>query len=190
MPEVVVQFWVITGLALQSAFAPVVAPSPILTDHAAARTHYELIRTALIEPQDSTDALRRDAERGDAQAQYKLALAYDVGVGAPQDLGQAAAWYERAAEQGHPGAQFSLGLMYGNGRGVPQGLVRAHMWLNLAAAASQPGARGERDLIAKKMTRAQIAEAVRQARAWEPKTSASGASQVPPGPPDEHNGPH
>jgi TPR repeat protein len=155
-----------------------------LTDGAAAG----VIGTALIEPQDSADALRRDAERGDPEAQYKLGLAYDVGVGAPQDLAQAAAWYERAAEQGHPGAQFSLGLMYGNGRGVPQDLVRAHMWLNLAAAASQPGARSERDLIAKKMTRKQIAEAIRQARAWEPKTSASGASQVP-SRTDEHHGP-
>jgi TPR repeat protein len=59
--------------------------------------------------------------------------------------------------------------MYSNGRGVPQDLVRAHMWLNLAAAASQAGARSERDLIAKKMTRSQITQAVRLAREWQPK---------------------
>jgi uncharacterized protein len=130
----------------------------------------KFIRTAAGDPQDSVDTLRMKAERGDPEAEYKLGLAYDVGVGAPQDLGQAAAWYERAAERGHAGAQFSLGLMYGNGRGVQQDLVQAHRWLNLAAAASQPGARSERDLIAKKMTRQQIAEAIRQARAWEPKS--------------------
>jgi TPR repeat protein len=133
--------------------------------------HREFIRTAASDRQDSTDALRIKAERGDPDAEYKLGLAYDAGVGAPQDLAQAAAWYERAAEQGHAGAQFSLGLMYGNGRGVPQDLVRAHMWLNLAAAGSQAGARSERDLIAKRMTRQQIAEAIRRARAWEPKSS-------------------
>jgi hypothetical protein len=129
---------------------------------------HQLIRTAVTDAQDSTDVLRVKAERGDPDAEYKLGLAYDVGVGAPQDVAQAAAWYERAAEQGHPGAQFSLGLMYSNGRGVPQDLVRAHMWLNLAAAASQAGARSERDLIAKKMTRAQITEAIRHAREWQP----------------------
>jgi hypothetical protein len=42
------------------------------------------------------------------------------------------------------------------------------MWLNLAAAASQAGARSERDLVAKKMTRAQITEAIRLAREWQP----------------------
>jgi TPR repeat protein len=136
----------------------------------AGETHREFVRTAASDQQDSTDVLRLKAERGDPDAEYKLGLAYDVGVGAPQDLAQAAAWYERAAEQGHAGAQFSLGLMYSNGRGVPQDLVRAHMWLNLAAAASQAGARSERDLIAKKMTRQQIAEAIRQARSWEPKS--------------------
>jgi uncharacterized protein len=149
----------------------------------------ELIRTAASDPQENVDTLRMKAERGDPEAEYKLGLAYDVGVGAPQDVAQAAAWYERAAEQGHAGAQFSLGLMYGNGRGVPQDLVRAHMWLNLAAAASQPGARSERDLIAKKMTRQQIAEAIRQARAWEPKAPASETPQPPAGTDERHRPP-
>ena len=157
------RFLLITAVALQCAFAAKDAP-------ALAMNSTKFIRTAAGDPQDSVDTLRMKAERGDPEAEYKLGLAYDVGIGAPQDLGQAAAWYERAAEQGHAGAQFSLGLMYGNGRGVSQDLVRAHVWLNLAAAASQPGARSERDLIAKKMTRQQIAEAIRQARAWEPKS--------------------
>ena len=113
--------------------------------------------------------LRKNAERGDATAQYKLGLVYDVGVGAEQDLDKAAVWYHRAADQGHAAAQFNLGLMYANGRGVPQDFVQAHMWLNLAAAASQAAARGERDLVAKKMTRSQLSEATRLAREWQPK---------------------
>jgi len=169
-----VQFWVITALALQSTFAAasVAFPTPALkaVDRAAGEARDELIMTAVGDQQESADALRRDAERGDPEAEYKIGLAYDVGIGAPQDLAQAAAWYTSAAEQGQAAAQFSLGLMYANGRGVPQDLVRAHMWLNLAAAASQPGARSERDVVAKKMTRAQIAEAIRLAREWQPKS--------------------
>ena len=164
MPEPSVQQFLMI-VALQAAL---IATPEV---HAGAgETHQPLFRTAASDPRESTDVLRRDAERGDPQSEYKLGLAYDVGIGAPQNFEQAAAWYARAAEQGHAGAQFSLGLMYANGRGVPQDLVRAHMWLNLAAAASQAGARSERDLIAKKMTRQQIAEAIRQARAWEPKS--------------------
>jgi TPR repeat protein len=62
--------------------------------------------------------------------------------------------------------------MYASGRGVAQDLVQAHMWLNLAAAGSQAAARGERDFVAKKMTRSQLGEAVRLAREWQPKASA------------------
>jgi uncharacterized protein len=113
--------------------------------------------------------LQKHAEQGDSNAEYKLGLVYDAGVGARQDLAEAAHWYQRAADQGHVAAQFNLGLMYASGRGVPQDLVQAHMWLNLAAAASQAAARGERDFVAKQMTRSQLGEAVRLAREWQPK---------------------
>ena len=116
--------------------------------------------------------IQKKADQGDSNAQYKLGLVYDVGVGARQDLAKAALWYQRAADQGHVAAQFNLGLMYASGRGVPEDLVQAHMWLNLAAAGSQAAARGERDLVAKKMTRSQVGEAVRLAREWQPKAPA------------------
>jgi uncharacterized protein len=113
--------------------------------------------------------LQKNADQGDSNAEYKLGLVYDAGVGARQDLAKAAHWYQKAADHGHVAAQFNLGLMYASGRGVPQDLVQAHMWLNLAAAGSQAAARGERDFVAKKMTRSQLGEAVRLAREWQPK---------------------
>ncbi len=73
------------------------------------------------------------------------------------------------ARQGDSNAQFYVGLMYDKGHGVPQDYVRAHMWINLAAATGDETARGDRDLITKKMTPAQIAEAQKLARRWGPK---------------------
>ena len=77
---------------------------------------------------------------------------------------------------GHAQAQESLGLMYVLGWGVTQDYVQAHMWLNLAASQySAPAvekrdqAVKDRDIIASKMTPAQIAEAQKLARAWKPK---------------------
>ncbi len=83
-------------------------------------------------------------------------------------------WYRKAAEQGNDSAQFNLGVMYTKGRGVPQDYVQAHMWYNLAAAGSPPGedrdsAAKNRDIVAERMTPAQIAEAQRLAREWKPK---------------------
>jgi uncharacterized protein len=78
------------------------------------------------------------------------------------------------ADQGNDRAQFGLGLMYANGHGVPQDYVRAHMWFNIAAAAAGASdvavreAAKWRDLVATRMTPAQIAEGRRLAREWQP----------------------
>jgi len=76
------------------------------------------------------------------------------------------------AEQGDASAQYMLGVFYDNGLGVPQDRVRAHMWLNLAARQGKEGAATFRDLIARLMTPAQIAEAQKLAREWKPNTQS------------------
>ena len=63
-------------------------------------------------------------------------------------------------------AQYSLGLRYNDGKGVPQDYVRAHMWWNLASARGLEYAKTNRDIVADKMTPADIAEAQRLAREW------------------------
>jgi TPR repeat protein len=72
------------------------------------------------------------------------------------------------AEQGDANAQYTLGVFYDNGLGVPQDKVTAYMWLNLSAAQGRDGAAAFRDLIARRMTPAQIAEAQKLAREWKP----------------------
>ena len=72
------------------------------------------------------------------------------------------------AEQGDANAQYNLGVFYDNGLGVPQDKVRAYMWFNLSAAQGRDGAAAFRDLIARRMTPAQIAEAQKLAREWKP----------------------
>jgi TPR repeat protein len=108
-------------------------------------------------------------EQGEARAQSNLGFMYDKGHGVPQDFVQAMAWYRKAAEQGEARAQFNLGLMYYNGQGVPQDYVQAHMWFNLSAANGNANAVKGRDIVAAKMTPAQIAEAQKLAREWKPK---------------------
>ena len=76
------------------------------------------------------------------------------------------------AEQGDANAQYNLGVIYDNGLGVPQDRVRAHMWLNLAAMQGRESAATFRDLVARLMTPAQIAEAQKLAREWKPNTQS------------------
>ncbi len=123
--------------------------------------------------QDEAPFPNAAAERGDAEAQFNLAVLHADGRGVSQDYGEAAKWYRRAAEQGHSYAQFNLGLMHAYGQGVAQDSVQAHLWLDLAAAQAVGQAKdacAARDALAARMTAAQIAEARRLTREWRPKT--------------------
>ncbi|MBI2881977.1 MAG: sel1 repeat family protein [Candidatus Tectomicrobia bacterium] len=115
------------------------------------------------------------AEQGHASAQFNLGVMYYDGQGVPQDYVEAAKWFRKAADQGDAPAQYNLGWMYSNGWGVPLDFILAHMWMNLAAS-RETGERAKaystvRDLLAREMTREQIAEAQRLAAAWKPKPS-------------------
>ena len=75
------------------------------------------------------------------------------------------------AEQGDATAQYNLGVFYDNGLDVPQDRVSAYMWFTLSAAQGKEGAATFRDLIARRMTPAQIAEAQKLAHEWKPTSS-------------------
>ena len=65
-----------------------------------------------------------------------------------------------------PDALFQLGLQYAIGRGVRHCPVSAHKWFNLAALRGNQEAKTYRAEIATEMSRADVAEAQRQAREW------------------------
>ena len=71
--------------------------------------------------------------------------------------------------RGRVAAQNSLGGLYVSGRGVPKDYVVAYMWFSLSAAQGDHDSAIQRDLVAKLMTPAQIAEAQKLAREWKPK---------------------
>jgi TPR repeat protein len=109
---------------------------------------------------------RAAAEQGLASAQGNLAFQYANGIGVARNLEAAVMWYRRAADQGNADAQFSLGSMYYQGQGIAQNSTLAYMWLSLAAAQGDQEAGRDRELIAGRMTPAQIAEGQRLARDW------------------------
>jgi uncharacterized protein len=111
---------------------------------------------------------RHAAWQGDASAQLELGVMCYKGQGTLQNYAEALTWFRKAADQGSAQAQINLGAIYANGQGVPQDSIHAHMWLSLAAAQGEKNADKQRDLVAKRMTEAQIAEAQKLAREWKP----------------------
>ena len=104
------------------------------------------------------------AEQGSADAQYNLGQMYRKGLGVLKDYKTAVKWYRLAAEQGIADAQGNLGVMYGMGQGVIQDNVYAHMWGNIAASNGSENGWKLRDLVAKRMTPADISAAQKLAR--------------------------
>lgn len=115
-------------------------------------------------PSDFEQAInwyRQSADQGHAQAQYSLGLMYDLGRGVPVDDAQAAMWYTLAAEQGEAASQYNLGVMYSDGEGVPVDNIQAFAWITLGIArgAYPVGRDDQLELVSRRMTDDQIADA-------------------------------
>ena len=123
-------------------------------------------------PQDDVQARKwyaKAAAQGQAKAQFGLGTLYFNGEGGSKDYQQALRWFRLAANQGEALAQTKLAILYDDGDGVPKDKVQAYKWLSLAATNGDKPAPMLRDLLAKEMTPAQIAEAKKLASEWKPK---------------------
>ena len=86
-------------------------------------------------PATLSGSLRAAAGRGEAAAQYEIAKRLAEGHGLPQNLTEAAQWFERAAKQGLIPAQFRLGGLYEKGLGVKKNLDTARQYYVAAGEA-------------------------------------------------------
>ncbi|WP_367849082.1 tetratricopeptide repeat protein [Rhodoferax sp. WC2427] len=73
------------------------------------------------------------AEKGNAQAQYRLGKIFNLGQGLPPDKKEAAKWFHMAAQQGLAEAQGALGYLCLVGEGVSQNSDLALEWTRKAA---------------------------------------------------------
>jgi len=77
--------------------------------------------------------LRPLAERGNAEAQYRIGLMYEFGRGYPVDKAQAISWLRKSAGQDHAAAQQELGVIYATGDGVAKNDAEAVSWFRKSA---------------------------------------------------------
>lgn len=110
-----------TPVETASAQMPVAAQNPI----AAARE----MPPALVGP----NSLRLAAQAGDPSAEFTVASRLGEGRGVPQDIEEAARWYQRSAQQGFALSQYRLGTYYERGLGVTRDVGRAQAWYQRAA---------------------------------------------------------
>jgi hypothetical protein len=102
---------------------------PAVSDALANLSHYEV------------GALKRQAEYGDEDAAFLLAMAYETGARIPQSCAKAFHWVTIAADGGNVAAEFNLGLRYENGDGISANQAEGTKWLEKAASQNYPLAR-------------------------------------------------
>ncbi|MBO4513731.1 MAG: SEL1-like repeat protein, partial [Victivallales bacterium] len=81
-----------------------------------------------------TFLIRKRAERGDAEAQFRLGECFKEGNVVEENLKEAVKWYRKAAYQGNAEAKFRLGECYEKGNGVEVNLKEAVKWYEMASA--------------------------------------------------------
>lgn len=79
------------------------------------------------------------AEQGHADAQYRLAIMHQNGLGLVRDPHLALRWMTAAAEQGHALAQHGLGFMYLHGDCIERNPTEAARWFERGAAQGLAG---------------------------------------------------
>ena len=99
------------------------------------------------------------AEKGSAEAQYKLGLAHRKGEGVKKDGAEALKWMQKAAEQGLADAQHDLG----------KDLVLAHLYLTLSLKSGKvPEAQSGLKELEKIMKPDQVEASRGLAKKWKP----------------------
>lgn len=84
-------------------------------------------------PHTFAQAIINDANRGKAEAQFKLAQMYDAGNGVEHDAVKAVHWYKKAAKQGYAEAEYRLGVLYYEGKGISNDIKEGLKWCSQAA---------------------------------------------------------
>jgi hypothetical protein len=129
--------------------------------------------------------LRESARQGNGDAQYELGNAYADGRGIERDPINAYACYVLAGANGNSASEQALkfltpklsgpqigevrdtvGQMYLEGRGTPVNLVAAYTWFSLADVAGNADGQRQKQVLASKMSRAQVTAAERRASDW------------------------
>ncbi len=128
-------------------------------------------------PKDNAKAeiwLRRAAEQGHPDGQYRLARLYylrnlndsSFKERTSYEYKEELKWFHMAAEQGHLKAMDELGNMHGMGLGVPKDKIEAQKWYSVSYRLGDRSVGYTEGRIADELTADQKAEADRRAEQW------------------------
>jgi TPR repeat protein len=106
------------------------------------------------------------AEKGHSGAQCNLAVMHQNGWGVPLNEEEAVRLFSQAAEQGVVEAMVALGRHFAMDFSEAYDPVQAYKWFSLATLFDDIDANSKREMIASKMTAAQVADGDAMVESW------------------------
>ena len=70
---------------------------------------------------------------GEEEAQRRIGILHQLGMGVEEDFSEAAKWYEKGANNDDAAAAYYLGCLYEEGKGVRKSLKTAQRWYEKGA---------------------------------------------------------
>src|SRR6266566_9002426 len=128
------------------------------------------LKSSLAEdPAGAVASYRLAADRGNALAQFNLAVIYELGQGVQPDCAEATKWFLKAAERGDAGGQLEMGKRCHRGSFAPlaqdarESRIEAYKWFTLSAAQGYKDSEMHCEQIGMSMTREERNEGQRRA---------------------------
>jgi uncharacterized protein len=121
---------------------------------------------------DAAEWYRKSADAGKLDAIFTMGVVYEGGIGVPRSRTEAFTWYKKSADRGFYAGQLKIANMYAKGQSGKKDIPAAYLWYSIAErfAPRTGNDRYELPIIKDKlsalMTKEQVAEADRKAKAW------------------------
>ncbi|MGQ0675379.1 MAG: tetratricopeptide repeat protein [Rhodospirillales bacterium] len=135
---------------------------------------YHTGRGVPVSYKDAAEWYRKSADAGDMQGVFMMGVVHEGGIGIPRDIAEAFKWYKKSADRGFYAAILKVANMYGKGPGVPKDNAQSYLWFSIAElrVPTDSNDRFELPIVKDKLstliTKEQLAEAERRAKAWKP----------------------
>ncbi len=116
----------------------------------------------------AADWYRKAAAQDHLLAQFNLGVMYANGQGVAKDVAESLVWFGRAANLGDAGGQYKMGrsCQRASVDGLPatatEARIESYKWFQLSAAHGYQKSEGAYATLTFKMTRADVAEAIRR----------------------------
>ena len=135
---------------------------------------YHTGRGTPVSYKDAAEWYLKSANAGDVQGVFMMGVVYEGGIGQPRSLPEAVKWYRKAADRGFYTGILKLANMYAKGQGVTKDLAQSYLWFAIAELRTPKDSSDRfelpivKDKLASQLTKEQVADAERKAKAWKP----------------------